>query len=78
MVSVSMAISGDPNYVQWDVGHSHPCYQYRPDGKPIKDGSYPVSVRTGKNRRFIVDYEIHDDSKRIAGYFVEVPQAWGF
>jgi len=76
MVSVSMVITGDPDFVRWDVGHRLPCYQYRPDGEPIDDSSYPVSVAVGVNRRFVVDYEIRAEGKWITGYFVNVPQGW--
>ena len=53
-----------------------PCYQYRPDGQPINDGSYPVSVAVGEHRRLIVDYEIRPEGKWIAGYFVDLPSEW--
>jgi len=76
MVSVSMLTSGDAAFVRWDLDRRLPCYQYRPDGKPIADASYPVSVAVGPHRRFIVDYEIRPDGKWIAGYFVDLPQDW--
>lgn len=75
MVSVVMAASDDPDLLVWKVEKQLPCYQYRPDGKPIADGSYPVSVSVGDNRRFIVDYQHDGDDHLIAGYFVELPQS---
>ena len=76
MVSVSMVITGDPDFVRWDLGHRFPCYQYRSNGSPIDDASYPVSVAVGANRRFIVDYEIRPEGKWITGYFVDLPEGW--
>ena len=76
MVSVSAVRTADPDYLHWDLEHRLPCYQYNADESPIPDGSYPVSVAVGGNRRLIVDYEIRRDSKRIAGYFVAVPETW--
>jgi hypothetical protein len=76
MVSVSMVTTTDAEYRQWTVDQRVPCYQYRPDGGPIADASYPVSVAVGPRRRFIVDYEIRPEGKWIAGYFVEVPRQW--
>lgn len=75
-VSVSMATCGDPGFVTWDVEHRRTCYQYRPDGQAIADGSYPVSVAVGPHRRLIVDYEIRSEGKWISGYFVDLPEAW--
>lgn len=76
MVSVSMVTTRDHEFARWDVEKRLPCYQYRPDGKPIRDGSYPVSVAVGRHRRFIVDYEIRPEGKQIAGYFVDLPHSW--
>ena len=76
MVSVSMVITGDPAFLQWDLGHRLPCYQYRPDGRAIDDASYPVSVAVGEHRRFVVDYEIRDEGKWISGYFIDLPEDW--
>jgi hypothetical protein len=76
MVSVSMVRTSDPQYLRWDVEHQLPCFRYNADESPIPDGSYPVSVQTGPRERLIVDYEIRSDAKRIAGYFVELPEAW--
>jgi hypothetical protein len=76
MVSVSMVISHDPAFRTWDVEHRLSCYQYRPDGKPIADASYPVSVAIGEHRRFVVDYEIRPEGKWISGYLVDVPEDW--
>jgi Neuraminidase (sialidase) len=76
MVSVSMVTTADPGFRRWDVEGRLLCYQYRPDGKPIADASYPVSVAVGKHRRFIVDYEIRPEGKWIAGYFVDLPEDW--
>ena len=76
MVSVSMVATRDPDFLRWDVEHRLPCYQYRPDGKPIADASYPVSVAVGPRRRLIVDYEIRPEGKWISGYFVELPERW--
>jgi len=76
MVSVSMVTTRDPDFRTWDVEHRLPCYQYRPDGKPIADASYPVSVAVGEHRRFIVDYEIRPEGKWISGYYVDLPKDW--
>ncbi len=76
MVSVSMVTTTDPTFTTWDVDHRLPCYQYRPNGEAIADGSYPVSVAVGPHRRMIVDYEIRPDSHQIAGYFVDLPETW--
>lgn len=76
MVSVSAARSNDPEFLHWDLDHKVTCYEYEPDGKPIDDGSYPVSVELDDNARFIVDYEIRHDSKRITGYYVKFPENW--
>jgi len=77
MVSVSMVTTDDTDFRRWDVEGRLPCYQYRPDGQPIADASYPVSVAVGPKRRFIVDYEIRPEGKWIAGYFVDLPEEWG-
>jgi len=76
MISVSMVTTDDNDFVRWDVEDRLPCYQYRPDGQPIADASYPVSVAVGEHRRLIVDYEIHPEGKWIAGYFVDLPKEW--
>ncbi len=76
MVSVSMVTTRDPEFLAWDLDRRLPCYQYRPDGQPIADGSYPASVAVGDRRRLIVDYEIRDDGRWIAGYFVDLPADW--
>jgi len=76
MVSVSMVTTRDPEFRTWDLGHRLPCYQYRADGQPIADASYPVSVAVGERRRFIVDYEIRAEGHWIAGYFVDLPKEW--
>jgi len=76
MISVSMVTTDDPNFRRWDLDRRLPCYQYRPDGQPITDASYPVSVAVGPTRRFIVDYEIRPEGKWIAGYFVDLPDGW--
>ncbi len=76
MVSVSMVTTGDADFLRWDVEGRLPCYQYRPDGQPIADSSYPVSVAVAPRRRFIVDYEIRPEGKWIAGYYVDLPAAW--
>jgi hypothetical protein len=76
MVSVSMVVTHDPDLRIWDVDGRLPCYRYRPDGNPIADAGYPVSVALHEHRRFIVDYEIRPEGKRISGYFVDLPQDW--
>lgn len=76
MISVSMVTTDDPSFRNWDVDGRLFCYQYRPDGQPIADASYPVSVAVGKPRRLIVDYEIRPEGKWIAGYFVDLPKDW--
>ncbi len=76
MVSVSMVTTDDLDFCRWDLEGRMLCYQYRPDGKPIADASYPVSVAVGEHRRLIVDYEIRPEGKWIAGYFVDLPEAW--
>lgn len=76
MVSVSMVTTHDEEFRTWDLEGRLPCYQYRPDGAPIADGSYPVSLAVGADRRLIVDYEIRPEGKWIAGYFVDLPPAW--
>lgn len=76
MVSVSAVRSHDPNFVEWDVANRHPCYLYNADESPIRDSSYPVGVQVGARRWLIVDYEIREKSKRITGYFVDLPTDW--
>lgn len=76
MVSVSAVRTADPNFLRWDLEHRLPCYLYNADESPILDGSYPVSVAVGRNRRLNVDYEIRKDSRRIVGYFVDFPRDW--
>lgn len=73
MISVSMVTTEDTDFLRWDIESRLLCYQYRPDGRPIADASYPVSVAVGKRRRLIVDYEIRPEGKWIAGYFVDLP-----
>lgn len=69
-VSVAIARPDGQDLLQWT---GEPAYQYRPDGKPIADGSYPVSAQVSSSRRLIVDYEIHDQEHVITGHFIEVP-----
>ncbi len=76
MVSVSMVQPLDDRFIKWDVANRLPCYQYRPDGRPIKDASYPVSVEIDAWRRLVVDYEIRTLSHQIAGYVVDIPADW--
>lgn len=76
MVSVSMVTTDDAQFRRWEVERRLPCYQYRADGKPIADASYPVSVAVAGHRRLIVDYEIRPEGKWIAGYFVDLPHEW--
>jgi hypothetical protein len=71
-----MVTTDDPDFRRWDVEGRLPCYLYRPDGEPIADASYPVSVAVGEHRRFIVDYEIRPEGNWIAGYFVDLPHEW--
>jgi Neuraminidase (sialidase) len=77
MVSVSAVTTSDPQFILWDLKNRIPCYRYNSDESPIPDGSYPSSVQVAPSTRLIVDYEIRDASKRIAGYFVEFPRDWG-
>ncbi len=77
MVSVSMVTTDDPEFCRWNLDERVACYQYRADGGPIADASYPVSVAVGRHRRFVVDYEVRPEGKWIAGYFVDLPEAWG-
>ncbi len=77
MVSVSAVTTSDPGYLKWNVEDKLNCYFYNADESPIQDGSYPCSVQTGPNERLVVDYEIRDNVKRIAGYFVDFPENWG-
>jgi hypothetical protein len=76
MVSVSAVRTSDPRFLDWDVEHRLPCYLYNLDATPIPDGSYPVSVQVGPRERLIVDYEIRDGARQIAGYFVTFPVNW--
>jgi hypothetical protein len=76
MVSVSMVTTNDADFLHWDLDDRLPCYQYRPDGQPIADASYPVSAAVGDRRRLIVDYEIRPEGRWIAGYFVDLPERW--
>jgi hypothetical protein len=76
MISVSMVTTDDPSFRRWDIDGRLLCYWYRPDGRPIADASYPVSVAVGKHRRLVVDYEIRPEGKWIAGYFVDLPENW--
>lgn len=76
MVSVSMVTSRDPDFRRWDLASRICCYQYRPDGQPLADASYPVSLAVGPARRFVVDYEIRTEARQIAGYYVDLPAAW--
>jgi len=76
MVSVSAVRPLDDTFTRWDVEGRHPCYLYNADESPIRDGSYPVAAPVGEGRWLIVDYEIRDASKRITGYFVDLPAAW--
>jgi hypothetical protein len=77
MVSVSVVRSFDPDLIEWDIENRLPLYLYNPDESKIPDGSYAVSAPLGENRRLVVDYEIREETKRIAGYFVEFPEDWG-
>ncbi len=70
MVSVALATTDDPELVTWNVDDRLTAYQYLPDGSPIDDGGYPVSVSLGGDRRLIVDYFIDGDTRRIVGYYV--------
>ena len=76
MVSVCAARSSDPEFLRWDTEHRVRCYVYNRDESPIRDGSYPVSAGVGGNRRLVVDYEIRNDRRQIAGYFVDFPAGW--
>ncbi len=93
MVSVSMVSTTDADFADWDLDERLPCYQYRSDGRPIADASYPCSVAVGAHQRLIVDYEIESlitpdadhvidykleaERKQITGYFVDTPPEWG-
>jgi Neuraminidase (sialidase) len=77
MVSVSAVYSKDPALIEWELDDRLTCYQYNPDESPIPDGSYAVSAPIDRHTRLIVDYEIRDDAKQIAGYFVTFPETWG-
>jgi hypothetical protein len=75
MVSVSMVTTDDPHFVRWNLEDRLACYQYRPDGTPIADGSYAVSAPISDSHRLIVDYQI-DGEHIIAGYVVQLPDRW--
>lgn len=77
MVSVAMAVTDDPQLIQWKVDERLPCYRYREDDRPILDSSYPVSVPVGGLRRFIVDYQHDGEDHLVTGYFVDLPPTWG-
>lgn len=77
MVSVSAVTTSDADFLRWDVEDQLLCFTYNEDESPILDGGYPCSVQTGPNEQFIVDYEIRNDRKRIAGYIVPFPENWG-
>jgi hypothetical protein len=76
MVSVAMVRPLDDRFAKWDVAKKLPCYQYQPDGKPIRDASYPASVEIDAQHRFVVDYEIRTGAHQIAGYVAEIPADW--
>ena len=76
MVSISAVRPLDAGCIRWDVGNRHTCYLYNADESPIRDGSYAVAASVGDGRLLIVDYEIRETSKRITGYFAELPAAW--
>lgn len=73
MVSVSAAVPTDPEFLNWKILGDSPKYFYEADHQPIADGSYPVSVEIDAATRLVVDYEIRDNKKVIAGYFIKVP-----
>ena len=93
MVSISMATTADPDYVEWDLGRRFACYRYRADGNRIADASYTCWVATGPHRLLVVDYEIEsrtspdpgivpeydlrEERKQITGRFVDTPAEWG-
>ena len=92
-LSVSMVSSADPEFALWDMDGRVVWFQYRTDGRPIADASYPCSVAVGPHLRFIVDYEIESliapdpssaityqiesERKQITGHFVDTPHEWG-
>ena len=76
MVSVSMAVSDDPELLVWNVEDRLRCFLYNRNGRTISDGGYPVSAAVGGNRRLIVDYVLGGRSMAIEGYFVEMPSTW--
>lgn len=76
MVSVSMAISDDPELLIWNVEDRLRCFLYNKNGRTISDGGYPVSAAVGGNRRLIVDYVLGGRSMAIEGYVVEMPSSW--
>jgi len=75
MVSVSAIPTSDPDFLKWDHDRMIPCYVYNPDASPILDASYPVSAPIGPGRRFLVDYGIRPESRRITGYFLDLPDS---
>ncbi|HEX5471831.1 MAG TPA: sialidase family protein [Lacipirellulaceae bacterium] len=76
MVSVAMAVTDDPTFVNWEVESRLHCYRYRKDDQPIVDGGYPVSVEVSDSRRLIVDYAHDGDFRAIVGYYVDLPNNW--
>ncbi len=76
MISVSMVLPIDDDFVLWNVDKTLPCLQYTPDGQPITDGGYPVSVELDERRRFLIDYEIRAKDHQIAGYVIDIPPEW--
>lgn len=76
MVSVAAAKTGDAAFATWDVDNRIKAYQYRPDGSPIPDGSYPCSVQVTSKIRLIVDYEIGESGGKITGHYCTFPDGW--
>jgi len=76
MVSVSMVQPIDDEFVRWDVERKRVCFQYHPDGKPVADAGYPVSVELDARRRLVIDYEIRAEHHQIAGYVIDIPADW--
>jgi len=72
MVSVSAVRTHDPHFKTWDTEKRILCYTYRPDERPIREGSYPCAVEIAPGRLLIVDYEIRAREKVIAAYIVKV------
>ena len=75
-VSVAMAKTSDPSFVNWDVEHRFKAYQYNPEGTAIPDGSYPSSVQITSKIRLTVDYEIVPSGGRITAYYCTLPENW--